>query len=71
MKAAKESGVKYHLIEDESSRAAVQLPSPEYLRQLKLDNQSLEQSIDMLRNAMLKADSLQLRNLTCEELSWT
>ncbi len=71
MKAAKESGVKYHLIEDESSRAAVQLPLHlEYLRQLKLDNQSLEQSIDMLRNAMLKADSLQLRNLTCEELSY-
>lgn len=71
MKAAKEVGVKYHLIEDESSRAAVQLPMHlEYLRQLNLETMAVEMSIKSLQRAMINADSLALRNLTCEELTY-
>lgn len=71
MKAARETGVKYHLIEDESARAAVQLPMHlQYLRSLNLDMQAVELSVSSLRKAMLSADSLALRNLTCEELTY-
>lgn len=71
MKAAKEIGVKYHLIEDESSRANVQLPQHlQYLRQLNLDIQTVELSVKSLARAMIVADSNALRNLTCEELSY-
>jgi sugar phosphate isomerase/epimerase len=71
MKAAKEIGIKYHLIEDESSRAAVQLPQHlQYLRQLNLDVQTLELSMKSLVNAMIVGDSTALRNLTSEELTY-
>lgn len=71
MKAARETGVKYHLIEDESARAAVQLPMHlQYLRSLNLDMQAVELSVSSLRKAILSADSLALRNLTCEELTY-
>lgn len=71
MKAARETGVKYHLIEDESARAAVQLPMHlQYLRSLNLDMQAVELSVGSLRKAMLSGDSLALRNLTCEELTY-
>lgn len=71
MKAAKEVGVKYHLIEDESSRAALQLPmSLEYLRSLNIDVQAVEMSVKTLHKAMINADSVALRNLTCDELTY-
>lgn len=71
MKAAKEIGVKYHLIEDESSRAAVQLPQHlQFLRQLNLDIQSVELSMKSLIRAMIVADSIALRNLTSDELTY-
>lgn len=71
MKAAKEVGVKYHLIEDESARAMVQLPQHlRYLRSLELESTALEISVDALHKAMLKADSLTLRNLTADELTY-
>lgn len=71
MKAAKEMGVKYHFIEDESARAMVQLPMHlQYLRSLKYDVQAMELSVIALQRAMLSADSLALRNLTCEELTY-
>ncbi len=71
MKAARETGVKYHLIEDESARAMVQLPMHlQYLRSLNYDVQAVELSVYALRKAMLSADSLALVNLTCEELTY-
>lgn len=71
MKAAKEGGVKYHLIEDESARAMVQLPQHlRYLRSLELETTALEISVDALHKAMLKADSITLRNLTADELTY-
>lgn len=71
MKAARETGVKYHLIEDESARAMVQLPMHlQYLRSLDLDMQGVELSVQALRKAMLSGDSLALYNLTCEELTY-
>lgn len=71
MKAAKEVGVKYHFIEDESSRALVQLPmSLEYLRSLNYDVQAVEMSVKALQKAMINADSVALRNLTCDELTY-
>lgn len=71
MKAARETGVKFHLIEDESARAMTQLPMHlQYLRSLNYDVQAVELSVSALRKAMLSADSLALRNLTCEELSY-
>jgi sugar phosphate isomerase/epimerase len=71
MKVAKEVGVKYHLIEDESSRASVQLPmSLEYLRSLNYDVQAVEMSVKALQKAMINADSVALRNLTCDELTY-
>lgn len=71
MKAAKEIGVKYHLIEDESSRATVQVPqSLAYLRSLNYDVQALELSVSALRKAMLDGDSVALKNLTCESLTY-
>jgi sugar phosphate isomerase/epimerase len=71
MKAAKEVGVKYHLIEDESSRASVQLPmSLAYLKSLNLDVQGVEMSVKALQKAMISGDSLALRNLTCDELTY-
>lgn len=71
MKAARETGVKYHFIEDESSRAAYQLPMHlEYLRNLELDRQAVEISVEQLHKAMVAADSVQLRNLTTAELTY-
>ncbi len=71
MKAAKETGVKYHLIEDESSRAATQLPLHlQYLKSLEFDVQGVDLAVKSLQKAMINADSLALRNLTCEELTY-
>jgi ketosteroid isomerase-like protein len=71
MKAARETGVKYHLIEDESARAMLQLPMHlQYLRSLNYDVQAVELSVYALRKAMLSGDSLALYNLTCEELTY-
>lgn len=71
MKAAKIGGVKYHLIEDESARAMVQLPQHlRYLRSLELETMAMEISVNALHKAMLTADSLTLRNLTAVELTY-
>lgn len=71
MKAARETGVKYHFIEDESSRAAYQLPMHlEYLRNLELDRQAVEIAVGQLHKAMVASDSVQLRNLTTAELTY-
>lgn len=71
MKASKEIGVKYHMIEDESSRAAVQLPMHlAYLRSWSADVQAIELSVKSLLKAMVNADSLALRNLTADALSY-
>ena len=71
MKAAKETGVKYHFIEDESYRAASQLPMHlQYLHSLEYDVQAIEISLEQLHKAMVAADSLQLRNLTAAELTY-
>ncbi|MBK8390224.1 MAG: TIM barrel protein [Saprospiraceae bacterium] len=71
MKASKEIGVKYHFIEDESSRAMVQVPqSLEYLRSLNYETQALELSVEALRRAMVNGDSLALRSLTSERLTY-
>jgi|GEM_PF-698734 len=71
MKAARETGVKYHFIEDESSRAASQLPMHlAFLRTLDLDRQALEITVEQLHKAMVAADSVQLANLTSEELTY-
>ncbi len=71
IKAARETGVKYHFIEDESSRAASQLPMHlNYLRSMELDRQALEITMEQLHKAMIAADSLQLSNLTMEELTY-
>ena len=71
MKAAKESGVKFHFIEDESSRAGIQLPQHlAYLKSLDYDIQALEISVKKLHEAMIKPDSVALRNLTTEELTY-
>ena len=71
MKAAKEVGVKYHFIEDESARATEQLPMHlAYLKSLEYDNQALEVSIKKLHKAMITPDSVALTYLTCEELTY-
>lgn len=71
MKAAKETGVKYHMIEDESSRAALQLPMHlQYLRSLEADNQAIDLSIKTLAKAMISADSVTLRNISADELTY-
>jgi sugar phosphate isomerase/epimerase len=71
MKAAKETGVKYHFIEDESSRAHIQLPQHlQYLRNLNIEITALEHSLKSLTRAMIASDSLALRFLTAEELSY-
>jgi sugar phosphate isomerase/epimerase len=71
MKAARETGVKYHFIEDESSRSGVQLPMHlAFLRTLDLDRQALEFSVEKLHNALLEADSVSLSYLTAEELTY-
>lgn len=71
MKASKEIGVKYHFIEDESSRAMVQVPqSLEYLKSLNYESQALELSVEALRRAMVNGDSLALRSLTSERLTY-
>ncbi len=71
MKAARETGVKYHFIEDESSRAASQLPMHlAFLRTLDLDRQALEITVEQLHKAMVAADSVQLANLTSDELTY-
>jgi sugar phosphate isomerase/epimerase len=71
MKAARETGVKYHFIEDESARAAVQLPLHlHYLRGLDLDRTALEQSVEQLHRALVEPDSLTLNYLTADELTY-
>lgn len=71
MKAAKETGVKYHFIEDESSRAAIQLPMHlAYLRNLEYETQAVALTIDQLHKAIIDADSVSLYNLTAEELTY-
>lgn len=71
MKAAKEVGVKYHFIEDESSRAAEQLPMHlAFLKSLDYDIKAVETSVEKLHKAMISADTLQLHNLTTEELTY-
>lgn len=71
MKAAKETGVKYHFIEDESSRAYLQLPmSLNYLRSLEADKQAIELSVNGLHKAMIKGDSIALQNLLSNELTY-
>ncbi|MFZ1791781.1 MAG: DUF4440 domain-containing protein [Saprospiraceae bacterium] len=71
MKASKEIGVKYHFIEDESARAMVQVPqSLAYLKSLNYETQALELSVEALRRAMVNGDSLALRSLTSERLTY-
>src|SRR5690606_22139396 len=71
MKAARETGVKYHFIEDESSRSGVQLPMHlAFLRTLDLDRQALEFSVERLHHALVDADSVALSYLTAEELTY-
>ncbi len=71
IKAAKEVGVKYHFIEDESARAGEQLPMHlAYLKSLDYETQALELSIKKLHKAMITPDSVALRNLLCEELTY-
>ncbi|MEZ5039508.1 MAG: TIM barrel protein [Saprospiraceae bacterium] len=71
MKAAKEVGVKYHFIEDESSRASTQLPMHlAYLRSLEYEVQAIALSVENLHQAMIAADSLKLHNLTTAELTY-
>ena len=71
MKAAKEVGVKYHFIEDESSRAGEQLPMHlAYLKTLDYETQAVELSIKKLHKAMITPDSVALRYITCEELTY-
>ncbi|MBK8501108.1 MAG: TIM barrel protein [Saprospiraceae bacterium] len=71
MKASKEVGVKYHFIEDESSRAGTQLPLHlAYLKSLDYDVQGVELSVERLHKAIVDADSLALMNLTTEELTY-
>lgn len=71
LKASREIGVKYHFIEDESARAGVQLPQHlAYIRNWEYDVQALEISLDRFHKAIVDADSLALRNLTTEELTY-
>lgn len=71
MKAAKEVGVKYHFIEDESARATIQLPQHlAYLRSLEYETQAIRLTVDQLHKALVKADSVNLYNLTTEELTY-
>lgn len=71
LKAAKEIGVKYHFIEDESARADVQLPMHlAYLRTQDLAVKAIDQSVIKLHKAMMNADSANLAYLTCEELTY-
>ncbi|MEZ4993366.1 MAG: TIM barrel protein [Saprospiraceae bacterium] len=71
IKAAKETGVKYHIIEDESSRAANQVTqSVAYLRELELDRLALEGVVNSLSKALVDADETALTNLTSEELTY-
>ncbi|UBM58086.1 TIM barrel protein [Marinilongibacter aquaticus] len=71
MKAARETGVKYHFIEDESSRTGVQLPMHlAFLRGLDLDRQALDYSVERFHKALVDADSVTLSYLTAEELTY-
>lgn len=71
MKAAKETGVKYHFIEDESARAAIQLPLHlAYLRSLEYEAQAVGLTVERLHQAIIDADSLSLYSLTAEELTY-
>lgn len=71
IKAAKEVGVKYHFIEDESSRAGIQLPQHlAFLHSLEYDKQAIEISINKFHQALVKPDSMALSNLTSEELTY-
>ncbi|NJB70101.1 sugar phosphate isomerase/epimerase [Saonia flava] len=71
MKAARETGVKYHFIEDESSRAAIQLPMHlAYLKSLDYDVKAVDATVVKLHKAMVEADSLNLYNLTSKELTY-
>ncbi len=71
MKVAKEVGVKYHMIEDESARAGYQLPMHlAYLKTLDYDQQAVEIAVKGFHNALMKPDSLALRNLTVQELTY-
>jgi sugar phosphate isomerase/epimerase/ketosteroid isomerase-like protein len=71
LKAARETGVEYHFIEDESSRAGVQLPMHlAYLRTQDLNYKAVEQSVVQLHNAIVSADSMALSYLTTEELTY-
>ena len=71
MKAAKEVGVKYHFIEDESSKAAVQLPMHlAFLKSLDYEVKAVETTVEKLHQAIINADSLRLHNFTTEELTY-
>jgi len=71
MKAARETGVEFHFIEDESSKAGVQLPLHlAYLRTLELDTKSIKMTVEKLHKAMVDADSLTLNTITSEELTY-
>jgi sugar phosphate isomerase/epimerase len=71
LKAARETGVEYHFIEDESARAGVQLPMHlAYLRTLDMHIKAVEQSVVQLHSAIVTADSMTLSYLTAEELTY-
>ncbi len=71
LKAARETGVEYHFIEDESARAGVQLPMHlAYLRTLDMNVKAVEQSVVQLHSAIVSADSMTLSYLTAEELTY-
>ena len=71
MKAAIETGVEYHFIEDESSNAGVQLPLHlAYLRGLEADRQSVALSVEKLHKGMVEADSKTLHMISTEELTY-
>jgi sugar phosphate isomerase/epimerase len=71
MKAARETGVKYHFIEDESARAGIQLPLHlAYLRGLDLDRQAVEIAAEQLHKGMITADTTILNYITADELTY-
>lgn len=71
MKAARETGVKYHFIEDESARTGVQLPMHlAFLRTLDLNTKALDQSVSQFHQALIKPDSATLTYLTTEDLTY-
>ncbi len=71
MKAARETGVQYHFIEDESARTGVQLPMHlAFLRTLDLNSKALDQSVLQFHEALVKPDSMALTYLTTEELTY-